>query len=220
MTEVQAHGNMIEDLIIKNITGVSKQDYQKLINEGYTSSLDIHKDVLSLFNGSVKSTGGNGIGCGDIMRFMQHCRETEFKFIVASYKQKERKKILLSVYEFQFVPEKYKIIFGDLTKEIIEPFVSYVKSIPYGKEHQLLNKKLWREKREEILCKYNTGLISINPKIDSKAQRRVQCSLHLSELLQSDIEYNFYDKSYYQINFPYEIDSEQRTFKKARSILH
>ena len=47
--EVQAHGNIYEDIKIRELTGLSKKEYDKLKKNGYTSAMDIvrglHSDV-------------------------------------------------------------------------------------------------------------------------------------------------------------------------------
>ena len=45
--EVQAHGNYYEDLKTRQITGLSKADYDALKDNGYTSGMDIMKGLLS-----------------------------------------------------------------------------------------------------------------------------------------------------------------------------
>ena len=41
--EVQAHGNKYEDIKIRELTGLSKKEYDKLKKNGYTSVFDISK---------------------------------------------------------------------------------------------------------------------------------------------------------------------------------
>lgn len=216
MAEVQLHGNQFEDVLIQQITGLTKKEYEKKISGGYTSPLDLHEGILCSFNGSVKSTGGDGVGCGDILRFMGHCQNTPFKFIVAQWNQVDSQhKVFERVYEFDFTPEVYNKLFGDLTLDVITPFVQYVKSIPEGKAAQLANRSIWKQKRKDIQTAYNTGLISIDAKIDSKSQRRVQCGVKISNLINAGINYSVFTDNYQGIDLPYVIYSRPRTFKKS-----
>ena len=73
--EVQAHGNYYEDLKTKQITGLSKEEYDALKENGYTSGMDIMKGLMSANDYSIKTTNGNRIDCGDILRRRQ---ETEY----------------------------------------------------------------------------------------------------------------------------------------------
>ena len=45
--EVQAHGNYFEDIKTREITGMSKDEYDNLKDNGYTSSMDIVKGLHS-----------------------------------------------------------------------------------------------------------------------------------------------------------------------------
>ena len=53
--EVQAHGNYYEDLKTKQITGLSKEEYDALKENGYTSGMDIMKGLLSVSDYSIKT---------------------------------------------------------------------------------------------------------------------------------------------------------------------
>ena len=45
--EVQAHGNYFEDIKIRELTGFSKDEYDSMKDNGYTSSMDIVKGLYS-----------------------------------------------------------------------------------------------------------------------------------------------------------------------------
>ena len=69
----------------------------------------------------------------------------------------------------------------------VREFVDYVKSIPAGKEAQLGTKSTRQMLQEQA---QDTGaLFKLNPKVDSKNQRRVQCSLHIDKLIAAGIKY-------------------------------
>ena len=80
--EVQAHGNYYEDLKTRQITGLSKADYDALKDNGYTSGMDIMKGLLSANDYSIKTTNGNKIDCGDVLRRRQ---ETDYILVAVSY---------------------------------------------------------------------------------------------------------------------------------------
>jgi hypothetical protein len=214
MTEVQMHGNKFEDRVIQQVTGISKKDYQKLLSGGYTHVMDIVQGVLSDFNASVKTTSGNGVGCGDFIRFMKECKNNSFKLIIGQWNQvdKYNKKFVL-VYEFKWTPEYYNKMFGDLNEEIMNPFVDYVKSIPYGKQAQQENKKLWKDRRSEIYNSVNSGIVSIDAKIDSDKQRRTQAGIKIDSLINIGVPHAVYKTNYRGIELPYEVKSKPRTFK-------
>jgi DNA modification methylase len=218
--ESQGHGVAFENDVIKSITGLSKDEYQSLLNNAYTASMDIKKDVHSDRNYSIKaSKDGLGIGCGDILRFVQHCRDDEFTIIVGAWKQltKETKEYY-EIYEFDITPSDYQKLWGGINKEHLEPFVLYVKSIPEGKNAQLANRVLWKDKRNAIYDAYGQGIMSIDAKIDSKKQRRVQCGVSIVDLINAGFNYRKYVDKYRDIVLPYRQDSESRKFKDKDSM--
>ena len=214
--EVQQHGFIFEDQIIQVITGLSKDQYQPLLEGSYTSSWDIAKGVKSDVNYSVKvSKDGKSIDSGDIQRIIRHCRDTEFTFIIGAYCQVGDIKRYDTIYEFDIRPENYKILWGGITEEVIAPFVDYVKGIPPGPDGQAQNKKLWKQKRQEIYNTHGKGLFNIAAKIDSKNQRRVQCSVKIGELIEAKITHRKYAKEYKTIQLPYEQHSPPRNSQKT-----
>jgi hypothetical protein len=215
--EVQNHGVLFEDSVIRAITGLSKDEYQALLENAYTASMDIVKGVKSDANFSVKvSKGGKSIGCGDILRFIRHCRDDEFTMVVGAWQQvTPTVKRYSAIYEFNIRPTDYAILWNNITEEVVQPFVEYVRNIPPGKEGQMANRKLWKERRQAIYDGYGQGLCAIDAKIDSKNQRRVQCSIKIDKLIESGIEYVKYETEYKGITLPYEQDSAPRQFTQT-----
>lgn len=184
MSEVQAHGKDYEDHVIFERTGLSKREYDALKKNGYTSELDLCKELIVNYHGSIKSSKSNTINCADLLRKMKH---KEYRLIIGLYKQVGKKKVFHTQYEFYILPEHYELLWGDMKYEVMEQYVNKIKSIENGKkaqkEYQLV-KKQWKS---EVKC--DKSLFIINPKVDSKEQRRVQCSIHLDKLIASGIKY-------------------------------
>ena len=202
VTEVQVHGNVFEDIIIREFTGISKKEYDKLKPNGYTSSFDLVKGIITKFNYSIKTTGKMTVECADILKRME---EKEYKLIVGCYNQRGENKIFHTQYEFFITSDDSLKLWGDMTYEQIEQFVNFVKAIPPGKEGQKNTLKERNILKKQIQCK--NSLMKINPKVDSKNQRRVQCSFKLDKMLLSGIPYIKKD-----INII--IQSKKRTFNK------
>ena len=200
--EVQAHGNSYENDVIMSRTGYTKDEYDALKGGGYTDEFDLVSGLIVDYNGSVKSTGNNTIDCADIQKKMEH---TEYNLIVGQYDQVGDSKVFHTEYEFYITPADYGVLWGKMKKEHIDAFVGYVKSIPKGKEAQQETKVARKVFKEEIEDKQ--ALYTINAKVDSKSQRRVQCSLKISELIAAGIKYN-------QRSIDYQYHSPRRKFKK------
>ena len=61
--EVQNHGVLFEDIVIRAITGLSKDQYESKLDNAYTASMDVVKGVESKINYSIKvSKDGKSIG--------------------------------------------------------------------------------------------------------------------------------------------------------------
>ncbi len=182
--EVQAHGNYYEDLKTRQITGLSKVDYDALKENGYTSGMDIMKGLLSISDYSIKTTNGNKIDCGDVLRRRQ---ETDYNLVVGCYSQVGENKVFHTEYTFYIKPEHEQKLWGRMNYNLLAEYVNYIKNIPAGKEAQQ------ETKTERTVLKNciedKNALIQINPKVDSKKQRRVQCSVKMSDLIKARIPY-------------------------------
>ena len=180
--EVQAHGNYYEDLKTRQITGLSKAEYDALKENGYTSGMDIMKGLMSPYDYSIKTSKGNTVDCGDILRRRQ---ETDYNLVVGCYSQVGDNKVFYSEYTFYIRPEHESILWGRMNYNQLAEYVDYIKNIPAGREAQQ------ETKTERTVLKNciedKNALVKIHPKVDSKKQRRVQCSLNIKELLKADI---------------------------------
>ena len=180
--EVQAHGNYYEDLKTRQITGLGKAEYDALKESGYTSGMDIMKGLLSVSDYSIKTTNGNKIDCGDILRRRQ---ETDYNLVVGCYSQVGENKVFHTEYTFYIKPEHEQKLWGRMNYNLLAEYVNYIKNIPAGKQAQQ------ETKTERTVLKNcvedKKALFKIHPKVDSKKQRRVQCSLNIKELLKADI---------------------------------
>ena len=182
--EVQAHGNYYEDLNTRQITGLSKADYAALKENGYTSGMDIMKGLMSAYDYSIKTSKGNKVDCGDILRRRQ---ETDYNLVVGCYSQVGDNKVFYSEYTFYIRPEHEQKIWGRMNYNQLAEYVDYIKNIPAGKEAQQ------ETKTERTVLKNciedKNALMKIHPKVDSKKQRRVQCSVKMSDLIKARIPY-------------------------------
>ena len=200
--EVQAHGNKFEDIVTRERTGLSKKEYDGLKKNGYTSSFDLSKGLKVEYDASIKTTGNNTICCSDILRMMKH---NDYRLIVGCYNQVGNQKIFHTQYEFFIQPNDYLTLWGDMDYQKVELFVNFVKSIAEGSKARDDSKIIRDSLQESASC--DRALYSINPKVDSKKQRRVQCSLKLDELKASGVEY---EAKPIRIT----IESKKRTFNK------
>jgi len=203
MAEVQAHGNDYEDHIIFQRTGLSKNEYDKLkTKSGYTSPFDLVNGLLVDYNASVKAAKTNVVCCADAIRMFSH--NEPYQMIIGCYTQIKGIKKFHTQYEFYITVYEHRLLWGDLEYESLVEYVEKIKSVEHGRVAQAEYQKVassWKTK-----LNVNNSLFIINPKIDSKKQRRVQCSIHLNKLLAFGVKYN---KTSININ----INSNRRTFQ-------
>ena len=182
--EVQAHGNYFEDLKIKELTGFSKDEYDSMKDNGYTSSMDIVKGLHSDKDVSIKTAKGRKVDCGDILRRRS---ETEYDIIIGVWDQVGDRKIFHTEYTFHIKPEHETLLWGRMSYEKLREFNEYIKSIPEGRTAQQ-DTKVERQVLKTITEDTNAQM-RIHPKVDSKKQRRVQCSFNIDKLIKSGVEY-------------------------------
>lgn len=167
--ESQRHGFLIENEIRENVF--------KLTEKGkYTDVHDIDKRS-NIYNPneniSIKTITGNGSLCMGCPRRIFLYPESEIHTcIVVKLKQVSDKKIITEVFELSL--DDKKILFGDLTVDDIQAYMTYIRKIPCGKV-DVNTKREIHQKKDELNRK--SGIIRFNPKVDSDAQRRVQCSI-------------------------------------------
>ncbi len=146
-------------------------------------------------NISIKTTGSGNICCGDILRFYDYEFDTigEIKntIIVIKYVQQKNKKIIEKIYEINYNKECHKKFFGTIKKKDIQKYVTSVKDIPKNIKG---NEAGFKYKDEKNSLQEKMGILQINPKVDSKNQRRVQCSFNIDNLPEEFINYKSNDE--------------------------
>ena len=197
--EVQAHGNKYEDIKIRELTGLSKKEYDKLKKNGYTSVFDISKGLHSDVDISIKTTKSNSVNSGDIRRMRSH---SEYDLIIARYDQvTPTKKVFHTEYRFHIKPEHEELLWGTMNYDLLNEFNEYIRGYK-GKEDRKAREQERKEYQKQIQDK--NALMKINPK---PSQHRTQCTVHIDKLIASGVEY-----SARPIRIT--IDSKPRTFNK------
>jgi len=166
-TESQEHGFRFED-DVKNVYGCTE-------NVPYTNKIDIPSNLNTLLvNISIKTTGNENMVClADCLNFYDILEQPLYMCVII-YEQKENFKILKKIIEIDLSNSK-KILFGSLTRTRIEELDKLIKGIPKGKVSTTDRKKIHDLKDE--LNEFS-GYVCLNPKLDSKGQRRLQCSFN------------------------------------------
>lgn len=171
MYQSQSHGFIFENIIKTEVFNLPDEK----------NNIEIH-DIpccKNKFNNneniSIKTTKSNTVYCGDILRFFNYDFSNINTIIIIKYKQDENTKEIENIYEINYNKECHKLLFGNLTLDIIKNYNNYIKSIPNGNVSKEIKKKYIQDKKL-IQQEFETKII-IHPKVDSKKQRRVQCSI-------------------------------------------
>lgn len=169
MAARQKHGFVFEDYIRKNHLDIKpKMNWDVCPSDNYHTNKALSIKCIEW---------KNCIALGDA--YIQYKIDTDFELIVCFWvKEKEMKKIVnLNLIEIS--KQQWRKMWGTMTEQKIRYLDKLIKDsscrMISGRKLKSFRKRIQKEKKE-ILKNYN-GRITLNPKIDSKNQRRLQCSL-------------------------------------------
>lgn len=163
MAEEQQHGFAFEDWVKRTFFDIH-----------YTSEWDIPKELNPTpENGpiSIKTAKwGGGVGFGDASRQFQI--NHTFTLIVGFWEQKGGHKEIVKIVETIVRQEAWRSLWQPITLDNIESLDRTIKDRTTTPEQA-------RKMAQNILGQdpFSTASFTLNPKIDSKKQRRLQCSL-------------------------------------------
>lgn len=126
-------------------------------------------------NVSIKTSSNNNIDCGDILRFFNGDFTNKYTIILIRYTQLNDTKVITEIIELDYTIQLRDYLFGSVTEEILTNYVNAIKSIPHGSVSDDI-KKTYKTIKQTLQTSHNMK-INISPKVDSKSQRRVQCSI-------------------------------------------
>ena len=178
-TQSQAHGLFWDNEIREKVFGLSscKNDTKKYdicCNENKFNSLE---------NVSIKTSSNNNIDCGDILRFFNGDFTNKYTIILIRYTQISDTKVIKEIIELDYTIQLRDYLFGSITEEILTNYLNTIKSIPHGSVSDDV-KKNYKSFKQTLQTTHNMK-INISPKVDSKSQRRVQCSIpKIDELIE------------------------------------
>jgi hypothetical protein len=174
MVEVQSHGFTFEKWVRDQFFGGYEGKYHQGwdIPAEYNTQQIIPAEFRHLPVSVKTAKLGSPIGLGDARR--QRSIDSSFVMIVGFWKQRSPgEKWFEEIGATVFSQQSWSQLWGNLKLEDIQELDDMIKdlSIP----HQQVREKAKKWKRDHFIR--SDSEIVINPKIDSKNQRRVQCSL-------------------------------------------
>jgi hypothetical protein len=170
MPEEQAHGFIWERSVLEGVFGITG-----LQVGGYTRTHDVsaEENTLDGVSVSIKTTGSSSVDMADARRVFEACSSGKpYYMLLIQYIQEGDEKVLRNVSYIDLTSSRQEL-FGDLTLEDISGMHEHLKAIPPGRA-SLDTRGEYKLRAAELRRK--AGAISIRPKVDSKNQRRLQCS--------------------------------------------
>ena len=170
-TQSQAHGLFWDNEIREKVFGLPKckNDTKK-----YDICCEENK-YNNTENISIKTSSNNNIDCGDILRFFNGDFDNNYTIILIRYVQLNNQKKINEIIEINYNLELRNYLFGSITEDILTNYVNLIKAIPNGPVNTEV-KQNYKKQKTQLQNEYNMR-INISPKVDSKTQRRVQCSI-------------------------------------------
>ena len=128
-------------------------------------------------NVSIKTSGSDTIDCGDILRFFgnQFADGLYTNIVTLRYKQVGDTKQIQEIVEFKYDEMVRDFLFGTVSITDLEQYCGFIKAIPNGAVSQDC-KTAYKNMKKQLQLDHKM-FIRISPKVDSKSQRRVQCSI-------------------------------------------
>lgn len=196
----QIHGKVFEDMIKACELFSSSADSER----SPTASFDIEArfDREHGLPISIKTTKTNSIGLADARKFVSISEP--FKMIVGCYKQNGNIKEFFEVYQFIITNEAHALIVGNLSSKFVSCFhemISMESLTSYDQARKIAH--------AINSVPFETNL-SLNPKIDSKRQRRLQTSISINSL-KSLCETACYTETFSNLVLPLRIVSPSRS---------
>lgn len=203
----QLHGKSFEDILKSSFSGSADA------KRSHTAKFDIEDKFDSEMGipTSIKTMKTDNIGLSDARRFFEN--EEPFRMLVGKYSQQGKIKSLDTLYEFILDEKALNKIKGNLNFETVKQFHEEICSFKKGehKEARVVAKKHKKELEET-----SPSLVKLNPKIDSKTQRRLQCSIALKDLISAVQPENIktHTENFNSLCLPVKIISPARIVKK------
>jgi hypothetical protein len=170
-TQSQSHGLYWDNEIRVKVFGLDQciNDTKKYDIDASENKLDPSENV------SIKTSSNNNIDCGDILRFFNGDFTKKYTIILIRYTQKDNYKCIKEILEIAYTSALRDYLFGTACQDVLQQYVDFIKAIPSGPVAEEIKKEYKVQKCE--LQKTHNMAINISPKVDSKSQRRVQCSI-------------------------------------------
>jgi len=177
----QLHGNAFEDLLRPGFPGSA----QARVDHQAEFDIAAEHDPIAHLPTSVKTTVNNTVGLADARRMFNLAEP--FRLLVGAYIQKGSEKHVLAIHEFHITPAEWAQLKGDLPATEVAAFHEGIKA--FGPGHHLAARTWARQRKAELAAMHPASALILNPKIDSRVQRRLQATILLTTLIKTIADY-------------------------------
>jgi hypothetical protein len=176
MSTSQVHGKTWETEILQNIYDLTPAQCES-IPHGAKHDLPAELNRFDRCNVSIKTAGNqNRVDLGDCLRVFDTVSSPEpYHMIVVIYKQTENTKKLEKFVKLDLELSRREL-FGNIRRSEIVELVNTIKMVDTGRSKTPLESARIHRLKTELNAR--SGAIQFNPKLDSKNQRRLQCSFN------------------------------------------
>ncbi len=207
--EVQSHGVLFEQWVRDSFFGGYTPD-------SYTQKWDIPAEVNQAHGGIPANPKaikyGSPVDMGDALR--QFAVDEEFLLIVGFWQQEEEEKKFVKIVTPRVTPEVYRRLWEPVTLGDLQALDAVVKDRSLTPKEAAIQAKAMKSRPP-----FTQAIMQVNPKIDAKGQRRLQCSIRFNEFfthLCPGIDPAPEEKpSLFGEPFPHTLLSPQRSFSKS-----
>jgi hypothetical protein len=174
--ETQKHGFVWEDNIKRIVFGLTDDEIRA---STYTAKHDIpaivnHRDAG--VNVSIKTTATTKVDMADALRIFDATSTEQIHVVILQWRQASpTTKQLQQVIELNLTNATSEL-FGTVTVAELTALRALIVGIPHGRHATVEEKAAYTALKKGLEAK--CGLIRLHPKIDSKSQRRLQCSFN------------------------------------------
>ena len=202
MSNNQLHGIEYQNIIRSYFIGVNNIIFSPLA----LWDIEAHYDQEFNLPTSIKVTKNNTVPLSDARRFWEI--NEAWRLLVGIYEQKTTtEKYFYKLIEFLISQEEHASLLGNVPFDDVNYFHEKLKEYPVGSHKEC------REFAKEHKKTLPDSKIKLNPKIDSKNQRRLQCSVTLKTLNENILKQETYTEFYRDGDIRQTIKSSQREFE-------
>lgn len=208
MSNNQLHGKSYEDHIKAAFTGAA--DHGRSANTPWDIEKQFDKEKkLPTSIKTVKNKGTIIIELADARKFWSI--DEAYRMLVALYDQNGDVKNFHTLYEFLITKDEHRKMLNPITFAEVKEFHDSLLS--YGKGLHAQARAFAKQKKFQL---QRNAIVQLNQKIDSKTQRRLQCSIKLENLIENVALVQVYRSQdfYKRISVNFAIQSSEREFNE------